>query len=52
MYGKGTLAKTGGAVALFGGTVAFEWTVAAILGLVAIGAVIYRRANRGKRYEG
>lgn len=50
MYGKGTLAKTGGAVALFGGTAAFEWTVAVILGLVVIGAVLYRRANRGKRY--
>lgn len=50
MYGKGTLAKTGGAVALFGGTAAFERTVAVIIGLVVLGAVIYRAANRNKRY--
>ncbi|MFJ6540545.1 hypothetical protein ACWDO7_22815 [Streptomyces sp. NPDC003656] len=50
MYNRGTLAKTGSAVALFGGTMAFEWTIGVILGLVILGAVAYRYANRGRRY--
>ncbi len=52
MYSKGTLARTGAGIALFGGTAAFEWTIAAIVGLVLIGAVVYRTANSRKRYEG
>ncbi|MDT0435647.1 MULTISPECIES: hypothetical protein [Streptomyces] len=52
MYGRGTLAKTGASVALFGGTAAFSWTIAAIIALVVGGALIYRAANRGKRYAG
>ncbi|MET9122958.1 hypothetical protein [Streptomyces sp. NPDC004528] len=52
MYGRGTLAKTGAGVALFGGTAAFSWTVAAIVVLVVAGAVLYRAANRRKRYQG
>ncbi|MEU4152495.1 hypothetical protein [Streptomyces sp. NPDC026659] len=51
MYDKGTLARTGSAVALFGGTAAFQWTIATIIGLVVLGAVLYRVANRGNRYE-
>lgn len=52
MYGKGTLAETGATVALFGGTVYFEWTVATIVMAVVLGAVLYRAANRKRRYEG
>jgi hypothetical protein len=52
MYGRGTLAKTGAAVALFGGTAAFERTIAVIVALVVVGAVLYRVANRRKRYQG
>jgi hypothetical protein len=51
MYGKGTLAKTGATVSLFGTTVAFEWTVALIVGLVAVGAVLYRVGKRKERYR-
>ncbi|MFJ8153903.1 hypothetical protein [Streptomyces sp. NPDC094468] len=49
--GTGTLAKTGAGVALFGGTAAFSWTIATIVLLVVAGAVLYRAANRGRRYE-
>lgn len=50
--GSGTLAKTGASVALFGGTAAFSWTIAAIVLLVLVGAVLYRTANKAKRYQG
>lgn len=51
MYNKGTLAKTGASVALFGGTAGFEWTVAMIVGLVTLGAVLFRFAKRKERYS-
>lgn len=49
--GGGTLAKTGAGVALFGGTAAFSWTIATIMLTVLIGAVLYRVANRRRRYQ-
>lgn len=48
--GGGTLAKTGAGIALFGGTAAFSWTIAAIILLVLAGALVYRAANRKRRY--
>ena len=51
MYNRGTLAKTGASVALFGGTAGFEWTVGLIVILVVGGAVLYRAAKRKERYQ-
>lgn len=48
----GTLAQTGAGIALFGTTIYLQWVIGVIVGVVIIGALTYRMANRRRRYQG
>lgn len=49
MYNEGTLAYTGVGVSVFGATIGLGWVIAGGVGLIVVGALLYRFAKRRSR---
>lgn len=50
MYGKGSLAATGASLTILGVSMSLSTWAALIVLLIIGGALVYRQANRNKRY--